>query len=231
MSRDSNRKKAGDAAPRGWRGPIVFLLTLVVVTGLVQGIKWLGDSARRDIGPRDRYEVRFTDIECDAPPGYERVVFLAEVSFVSKFPRTFQSLDPELKPKLTAAFTKHPWVAAVEDVSVEPPAAVHLAEPPATVRVKLTFRVPALVVNVRGSRARVVDTKGVLLPSETETNGLPELVTPVPPTATPSGQLWPDDTVKRAVELVEAHHPRKLEKTPTGWRLTMPDGKTVVVER
>lgn len=231
MSRDDKPKKAGDAAPRGWRGLIAFLLTLVAVGGLAWGIKCLGDSARRGIGPRDRYEVRFTDIECAAPPGYERITFLAEVRLVSKFPQKFQSLDPELNPKLTAAFTKHPWVAAVEDISVEPPEKVPALDPPATVRVTLKFRVPVLAVNVRGGKPRVVDTKSVLLPSETETNGLPELVTPVAPSTTPSGQVWADDTVKRAVELVEAHRPRKLEKTPTGWRLTMPDGKTLVVEK
>jgi hypothetical protein len=47
----------------------------------------------------------------------------------------------------------------------------------------------------------------------------------------PSGKPWADDTVKRAVELVEAHRPRKLEKTASSWRLTMSDGKTLVIER
>ncbi len=56
---------------------------------------------------------------------------------------------------------------------------------------------------------------GVLLPQAADANGLPELVTPVLSPTTPSGKLWVDDTVKRAVELVEAHRPRKLEKTTT----------------
>ena len=41
----------------------------------------------------------------------------------------------------------------------------------------------------------------------------------------------PMTAVKRAVELVEAHHPKALEKTPQGWRLTMSDGKVLVVEK
>jgi hypothetical protein len=57
------------------------------------------------------------------------------------------------------------------------------------------------------------------------------LVTPVLAPTTLSGLPWTDDTVKGAVKLVEAHHPRTLEKTPQGWRLTMTDGKTVMVER
>jgi hypothetical protein len=200
------------------------LLTVAVVSGLVWGVKWLGDSARRGIAPRDRYTVLFGDIECDAPAGFHRRVFLAEVEYHSRFPSSFQSLDPDLTPKLTAAFAAHPWVAAVESVAVEPPS---------TVRVKLKFRVPALAVALAGApgKFRVVDTTGVLLPLTTDPGGLPELVTPVLAPVTPSGKPWADDTVKRAVELVEAHRPRRLEKTPAGWRLTTSDGKTVLVER
>ena len=224
MTRGKKPTPTEGAAPRGWRGLIGFLLTLVLVAGVVWGIKWLGDSARRGIGPRDRYAARFGDIECDAPPGFKRRVFLAEVEYHSKFPATFQSLDPELTPKLSAAFAAHPWVAAVEDVSVEPPA---------TIRVKLKFRVPALAVKIAGTsdQVRVVDGSGVLLPVAANASGLPELVTPIPSPGTPSGKPWADDTVKRAVELVEAHHPRKLEKTLTGWRLTMSDGRVLVIEK
>ena len=224
MTRDKKPKPAGGARPRGWRRLVAFLLTLAVAGGLAWGVKWLGDSARRGLGPRDRYAVRFGDIECDTPPGLNRPAFLAEVRFVSKCPESFQSIDPELTPKLTAAFTAHPWVAAVESVSVEPPA---------TVRVRLKFRVPALAVKIAGAEGlmRVVDNTGVLLPSSTDSSGLPELVTPVLAPTTPSGQPWADDTVRRAVELVEAHHPQRLEKTLKGWRLTTTDGKTVVVEK
>src|SRR5262245_51795012 len=104
----------GDKEPRSgspWRSAIYFLLTLAVAGGLVWGIKQLGDGARQGIGPRDRYTVRFLDIECEPPPGMSRVGFLAEVRFVSKFPETFQSLVPDLSAKLSAAFAAHPWVA------------------------------------------------------------------------------------------------------------------------
>jgi hypothetical protein len=99
--------------------------------------------------------------------------------------------------------------------------------------VKLRFRVPALAVRLAGAtdHVRVVDTQGVLLPLRTESAELPTLLTPVPAPTTPSGKPWADDAVKRAVQLVEAHHPKALEKTPEGWRLTMSDGKVLVVER
>lgn len=202
---------------------LVGLLTLVAVAGLVWGIKQLGDGARRDIAPRDRYTIRFLDIECDSPPGLSHAPFLSEVRYHSAFPQTFQSIDPELTVKLTTAFAAHPWVAAVERVSVEPDGGV---------RVVLKFRVPALALHLAGanSEMRVVDTTGVLLPITAATAGLPELITPVLAPTTPSGQSWPDGVVKRAVELVGAHQPRKLEQTPRGWRLMKDDGTVLVVD-
>ena len=206
------------------RNGLVAFLTLVVIAGLVWGIKQLGDATRRDIASRDRYTVHFGDIECDAPPGLVRITFLAEVRYHSKFPQTFQSIDPELPPKLTAAFAAHPWVEQVESVSIEPDNRV---------RVDLKFRRPALAVTIAGAKdsVRVVDTNGVLLPLGAEAKDLPVLRTPVLSPTTPSGQPWPDETVKRAVELVQAHHPRLLEKPVKGWRLTMSDGKTLLVEK
>jgi hypothetical protein len=203
---------------------IVFVLTLAVAGGAVWGVKWVGDEARRGIAERDRYSMHFSEIECAAPPGYERVVFLSEVSYHSKFPWRFQSIDPELPSKLTTAFAAHPWVAGVEEVSVEPENRI---------RVKLTFRVPALAVPLAGStnEVRVVDTKGVLLPARTDAAGLPRLATPVLAPSTPSGQPWADETVRRAVDLVAAQRPSTLEETREGWLLTMPDGKKLVVEK
>ena len=222
------RSRKDAANPTGGRSVarrvIVMLLTLALAGGAIWGIRWLGDSARRGIAQRDRYATLFSDIECDTPPGYKRVVFLSEVSYHSRFPWRFQSIDPDLEPKLGAAFAAHPWVAAVEGVSVEPENRI---------RVKLRFRVPALAVRIAGTedRVRVVDTRGVLLPIETHGANLPRLATPVLSPTSPSGQPWPDEIVKRAVELVEAHHPACLEKTSNGWRLTMSDGRVLAVER
>ena len=222
MTRGKKPKPAGGAGPRPTRRVLAVLLTLAAAAGVVWGIARLGDAARRSVGPRDRYAVRFADIDCDPPPGLDRPSFLTEVRYVSNFPESFQSLDEELAPKLTAAFAAHPWVAAVEGVSVEPDGRV---------RVKLRHRQPALAVRLTGGGARVVDVAGVLLPLAADRTGLPELATPVPQPATRDGQVWADDAVRRAAELVETHHPRTLEKTAQGWRLTLPDGKTVAVER
>jgi hypothetical protein len=220
-----SRKDAAIPANRSsTRRVVIFLITLAVAGGAVGGIKWLGDSARREIAQRERYSVLFGDIRCDAPPGYDRAAFLSEVSYHSKFPARFQSIEPDLAPRLSAAFAAHPWVAAVEDVSVEPENVI---------RVKLRFRVPALAVRISGTgdEVRIVDNQGVLLPLKTDRGSLPTLLTPVFAPSTPSGAPWADETVKRAVELVDAHHPRALERSAKGWLLTMHDGKVLAVER
>jgi hypothetical protein len=204
------------------RRGLVILITLAAVAGLGWGVRWLNDVARRGIATRDRYTVRFLDIQCDPPAGYQRVSFLSEVQFHSKFPATIQSVDPDLGPNLAAAFGAHPWVLRVNDVLVEPDGAV---------RVKLEYRRPALAVKIKGTKDqfRVADATGVLLPLGADSTGLPQLITGALSPTTPSGKPWPDQAVKRAVELVEAHHPASIEETDRGWRLTLHDGRMLMV--
>ncbi len=210
MSRNTRVRQAG-----------LIVLTLALAGALVGGLYRLGLEARKGIGPRDRYSVRFADIECDPPPGCDRSLFLAEVRYISSLPETFQSLDPDLAARLTAAFTAHPRVAALEEVRVAPDGKV---------RVRLRHRLPVLRVHPDDGAERLVDGECVLLPVGTTADAVAELATPVPPPAIPAGQVWAEPIVKRAVELVDAHHPARLEKTSSGWKLTRPDGKTLSVE-
>lgn len=199
---------------------IAMCVTVVIVAAVLFGVSYLGDEARRNIGQRDRYAVPFAEIQCDAPLGMTREKFLAEVRYESNAASTIQLLDPDLNAKLTAAFAAHPWVASIEAVNVDPPD---------TVSVKLTFRVPALVVRM-GNTQRVVDTKGVLLPTNSSTAGLPELLTPV---AAPgkAGQLWPDAIVIRAASVAAEYKPKTMTRTSQGWELIQPDGKKLMVGR
>ena len=197
-------------------------LTLGAAAALLFGLSWLGDEARRGIGPRDRYAVRIADVRCDAPPNTPRETFLAEVRFAGNLPPTVQALDPELKPKLEAAFAAHPWVASVDAVSVEPPDVVAVA---------LTFRKPALAVP-QPTGARAVDAKGVLLPATASTAGLPRLLTPValPPDAL-AGQLWPGDVVARAAPVAANYKPDTIESTAQGWELVLPNKQKLTVAK
>lgn len=196
-------------------------LVLAVVAGALWGLSRLDDAARRAIGMRERYRVRFADIACEPPPGLDRATFLLEVRYLSDYPITFQALDPNLAGSLPAAFVRHPWVASCERVTVERDGSV---------RVDLTYRTPALAVRTPAG-FRVVDDRGILLPRDASAAGLPELVALVPVPAVSAGQPWPDDTVQRAVELAGTHHPRSLEPIAGGWRLTMPDGKVLRIDR
>lgn len=196
-------------------------ITLTVVAAVLFGLSYLGEEARRNIGERDRYAVPFADIRCDAPPGgMTRETFLAEVRYESNAAPAVQLLDPDLNAKLTAAFAAHPWVASVNAVNVDPPDAVS---------VKLTFRVPVLVVLV-GNAPRVVDAKGVLLPANASTAGLPELLTPVKAPGK-AGQLWPDAVVIRAASVAAEYKPKTMTRTSQGWELIQPDGKKLMVGR
>jgi hypothetical protein len=218
------RKPAKTPDPAGrMRSPrfiLAVLVTLVAVAGVLFGLGYLGDAARDRLGPRDRYLVRFADVECDVPPGHGRESFLAEVRYVGNAPESFQLLDPDLGPELSTAFAAHPWVEGVDGVD---------PQPPNRVRVRLRFRTAVLAVRLEGGGVRLVDANAVLLPGPGEGQGLAELVTPVKEPPSPAGQVWVDDTVKRAVELVRVYQPRRLEKTPAGWRLTGADGKTLHV--
>jgi len=217
------RKAKPDAAGRSRVRPILaVLVTLGVAGALLFGLSRLGDEARRNIGPRDRYAVKFADIRCDPPPGTTRETFLAEVRYAANAEPTFQSLDPDLTAKLSAAFAAHPWVQSVDAVTAEAPDAV---------TVKLTYRTPVLVIASGGGK-RAVDAKGILLPTSAPTEGLPELLgaAPLPPDAV-AGKPWPDELVVNAAPKAAEYQPKTIERTVQGWQLIQPDGRKLVVGR
>jgi len=205
-------------ASRPWftRRLLGVTVTVVAAAGLVFGLGQVGELARQHLGPRDRYRVSFAEIECDAPPGKDRAAFLSEVRYVSNFPASFQLLDPDLSAKLSTAFAAHPWVESFDGIE---------REPPTHVRVKLRFRTPVLAVHVRSSGVRLVDGNGVLLPLTDQVPDVAELAIAVRDPETAAGKVWEDATVQRALELVKAYHPRRLEKSSSGWKLTGQDGK------
>lgn len=220
MAKGRKPKLPPRAARRWPRRVAAAAITLAVAAGSVAAVRWLGDEATARIAGRDRYAVPLADIHFDPPPGTDRDTFLAEVRYAGQPPDLVHPLDPADRGRLAAAFAAHPWVEAVEGVTVEPPAAV---------RVKLRFRTPVLAVRSADGKTRLVDADGVLLPGSTVPAGVAELTTPVPAPPTAAGQVWGDETVRRAVGLVKDYRPAKIEKMPKGWRLTLPDGKVLNV--
>lgn len=227
MSKASRKPRTSPPRPaRGWAAvkPFVLaLLTLGLIVGVLLGLNELGRRAGLGLGPRDRYEVRFADIECNLPPESTREAFLAEVRASSGAPESFQLFDPGMPARLGGAFTSHPWVEAVESVAIEPPGAV---------RVSLKLRSPVLAVMAESEKSpRLVDAYAVLLPQCPIPSGTATLVNRIAPPIPQAGKPWPGEIVKRAVELVGVYHPTRLERTMLGWKLTMPDGKEVLVAK
>lgn len=207
-------------AQLGWVGAKA-VLTLVLLFGLVAALVWIGGRAGQSVAHRDRYAVAVADIRCDVPPGTDRAAFLAEVRYLGRLPESVQAVDSTLSATLSSAFARHPWVAAVRGVTVGPDGSISVA---------LAFRQPVLVVKVRGESPRMVDATGVLLPVSAPPAGTTVLDGEwIPPTVSP-GAVWPDPTIKRAVELAVAYKPAALQKLSAGgWRLIMPDGRGFTV--
>jgi hypothetical protein len=198
------------------------LLTLVVFSAGIITLVWFGSHAGNQIAGHPRYTIRFTDIECDAPPGTTRETFLSEVRYLGNIPATIQVVDAGLPDELSTLFQKHPWVEKVQGVEVT-------AE--RVVRVQLRFRTPVLLVRMTGSnpQQRLVDAKGVLLPPAPPPDGVAVLVNEQPPPTVLTGQVW-DGPVKRAAELVVEFDAVRVERTSQGdWRVTQKNGRVLRV--
>jgi len=205
-----------------WRPALRVFGTLAAVFAIVLVVNLIGGEALRRIGQHGRYRVAFAEVKCDPPRGLDRAAFLNEVRYLSGFPETFHPLDESDRTKLAAAFARHPWVEHVEDVIVEPGTIV---------RVKLTYRTPALAVPVEGGAVRLVDPQGILLPESLPPADVAELVNVVPVPAVSAGESWPDDLVIRSLDLMKSYPISKLERMATGWRLTRRDGTSLTIEK
>jgi hypothetical protein len=111
---------------RAWVVTVVAGLSLLAV--LVAG-SFTRDAVRN----WDRYTVAFSDINCEPPPGQDRLGFLAEVQYLAGMPNRLSVLDEDLGGHIAAAFARHPRVEKVEEVVVLPKRELH---------VRLRFRLP-----------------------------------------------------------------------------------------
>lgn len=124
--------KRSDSPPRHWSRRLTQIVFGLGVAGLVvAGVVAVGNLARDSLGPHDRYLLPFAEIDCPAPPGQDRAVFLGEVQYNGPFPDRVNVLDPTLPDRLKAAFAAHPRVEKVGKVTIGPGRRVE---------VELTFR-------------------------------------------------------------------------------------------
>jgi hypothetical protein len=198
------------------------VLTLAAAAALVAGVVWFGSRAGEHVAADPRYAVRFADIDCPAPPGRNRDAFLSEVRYLGNAPETIQSVDTTLGDRLAELFSRHPWVESVDGVDVTADREV---------RVRLTFRVPVLLVKVKGGTPaeRMVDAAGVLLPPAPAPAGVAVLANEMPPPPVDAGRVWDDPTVTRAAVLARDLQAVRVEKTDRGWRVTQATGRVLSV--
>src|SRR5262249_5065966 len=150
--------------PRRMRGLLLAGLVLLVGAGaLLVSLHTFGDKLRASLRGEARYQVEFTAIVCEAPPALTRENFLTEVQYLAEMPDHFRILERELNARLAEGFRRHPWVAKVESVEIQPAPRV---------QVRLRFRQPVLAVQT-DDKVRVVDSDGVLLPLGTSAKGMP----------------------------------------------------------
>lgn len=168
--------------PRPW----VILGGLVGCAAIIGGFLVWGKLAKDDLEKRGHFNLNISDLRVDAPPGTNRVDFLAEVCYLAKLPLTLNRTDPNTPKKLQDAFAMHPWVEKVTIGDLNGPAPV-----------QLVLRVPTLAVG-----QRVVDRNGILLPIKASAAGLPQFKGPLKEVTAPSGAPYPDPAVSAVAKTV-----------------------------
>jgi hypothetical protein len=221
---DEPAPPASRPALRRWLGQAALLVTVVAL--LLGGLVWLGQYAREQIRDRERFQVAFADIDCEPPPGLSRGDFLDEVMYHASCPERFSILEDGLADKLKQYFAKHPWVAQVDKVEVQPPRGV---------RVQVAYRQAVLAVVVAPEFAgssfagdkklpvRGVDREGVLLPKKAPLGVALAVLDKAPPPTRPIGQLWGDAGVEAAARTAALLQPHQ-QLLGLKWLTLTPDG-------
>jgi len=105
---------------------------------------------------------------------------------LSNLPGKLNLLEEDLGRRLAIGFSRHPWVEKVEEVELLPTREVKL---------HLVIRRPVLAVRL-GKELRAVDGRGVLLPADAATEGLPIYQGKPRPPAGPAGTRWGDSALE-----------------------------------
>ena len=164
-----------------------ILSMLFLAAALVGGVICLGHLCWADLRHRDEFHLRFSEIQCQPPPGMTRREFIEEVQYFAGLGDRLEVLDAELSRKLERAFRKHPWVES---------ASIDWTGKPLVVRANLTFRRPVLAVPSEG-KLLAVDGRGIRLPNSAPTDGLPVFDGAAPPPRGAPGYRWGDAAVER----------------------------------
>lgn len=178
---------------------IAVTLPLAGIALLLYGFHALDQYLRRQVADQPRFQLPFSDIEVNAPPGMSREQFLAEVKKANALPDKVGVLDENVLPRLEGAFAKHPWVAEVHGVEIKGSQGI---------RVELGFRIPVLAVPQSGP-TRLVDGKGILLPELDKTDGIPIWRGHSTSPLSTAGSFWGDKDIEAVANVLEALRPHQ----------------------
>ena len=206
------------------------LLGLFLVIAVFAGLGTLGWYLVKD-EIRDTAEQHLSaeHIAVSPPPYWVPDRFVEEVLQSSGLNQTGYLQDKTLPQKLAEAFAAHPWVEKVEHAALRYPSGAE---------VKLSYRVPAALVEIAKRRVLPVDRNGVLLPQTylTETaseqwskhfviRGIQSM--PLGSPGTPWGDPMVVTAAQLAAELSDIAEPLNLatiipakEIVPSGSRIT-----------
>ena len=119
------RRRTVTPEPKEGTSVRAWVVTLVAGFSLF-AVLVAGSFTRDAVRTWERYTVAFSDIDCEAPSGQERLGFLAEVQYLSGMPSRLSVLDEDLGRNIADAFARHPRVEKVEEVVVLPKRELHV---------------------------------------------------------------------------------------------------------
>ena len=170
-------------------GAVLALAPVVAGLLLLAAVIVLGWLALQSLHGQARYQIAVADIDCTPPPNLSQAKPSSTKCSTSPSCRIpFAYSTTVCRPRLSAAFAKHPWVEQVQGVEVSAPKRV---------RVRLTYRTAVLKVRM-GDADMPVDRVGVRLPTAALSETLPALHGDIRPPAGQEGQPWGDEQVEKA---------------------------------
>jgi len=198
-----------------WGPGRVLTLMVLLVAMLVIAWYFVWQEVRPYVLPK--YAIRPESVEITPLPDWIKTDVRAEVFRDGSLDGPLSILDEGLAERVYNAFSLHPWVAKVVQVS---------KVDPSLVRVELVYRRPVCMVEVTGG-LYAVDVEGVVLPStdfySVEAIRYPRLAGIDTEPMGPVGTRWGDPRVLGGAEIAAA-----LGSEWSAWRLQriMPSAAT-----
>lgn len=184
----------------------VTLITAAVVIAVAFGWPALRKLLPR-LDARREYRLQKTQIHVTQAPHWVPHNLVEQVVGQADLPEQLSLLDENLARDLAMAFALHPWVEEV--VSVK-------KSFPASVEVKLNYRRPVAMVQVKQG-LYPIDVRGILLPpqdfSPSEAKAYPQIASVHSTPQGPAGSVWGDPVVEEAARLADELAPywKKLQ--------------------